>query len=103
MANKHSHLTRVVSYLHRHSFLDEDCFEDGEITEDDYLEGDDGMNETRKEKLQEKMISAMSIAMIVGGTVAFFMFACSAVYYGTKGTVGLFKAIGKVGSGLMNR
>ena len=61
------------------------------------------MNEARKEKLQEKMISALSIATIIGGTVAFFMFTCSAVYYGTKGTVGLFKAIGKVGSGLMNR
>lgn len=101
---KQNRLTRVVSYLHRHKFLDESCFEDGEITEDDFLEGgEDDMTKQKKEMVHDKLMDAFAVVTIVGGCAAFFVVACGATYYSLKGTANLFKAIGKVGSSLIKR
>ncbi len=96
MAKKKNRLTRVASYLYKHNYIDESCFEDEEITKDDMLGGVEEMAEKRKEKMHAIATEAAAITVIGAGIAATFMVACSALYYGTKGTAGLFKAIAGV-------
>ncbi len=97
MAKKKGRLTRIVSYLHRHNYLDESCFEDEELTEDDFMEGEEElMKQERREKVRKVATDVEAMVLIVGGAAALFMIGCSVAYYSVKGTAGLFKAIGGV-------
>ncbi len=101
---KKGRLTRIVSFLNNLEHLEDECFEEGELTDADFVdEGDDFMTDTKKEKMRKATSTIAADAFIGVGAVAAFMLTCSAVYYGVKGTVGLFKALGYIGNHFIRR
>ena len=100
---KKKRLTKVVSFLYKHKFLDESCFEDGELTENDFMDGGEERMAKSARKDNDVVMDIIANAVVVGGCVAAFMVACSAVYYCTKGTIGLFKTVGQFGNKIINR
>lgn len=100
---KKKRLTKIVSYLYKHKFLDESCFEDGELTEDDYLNGGEAEMAKAEKKDNDIVMSIFANAVIIGGCVVAFTITCGVAYYSIKGTVELFKTIGGVGAKIIKR